>query len=280
MPKIKNSKRKAKAINNLTLMDDKFFRFFFKDNPEALEDVISACLGEEGLKVESMNTQDDIVNLYGHSISMDARVITKDGRHIDVEVQKGHFDETKPRSQYYLAALMFNSLESGSHFTDLDDVYVIFIMDKDYFRHGEEKYESDDIVLQPHSIRLETKGHLIFINGEADSESAIGKLMNDFRCKDSENMQYNRLRERMKNIKRPEVREKMQSELDKIYEEEFEERFKNGIAKAYEEGYAIGYKEGYAIGLTEIAKKLKSMGFPIEAISECTGLSISAVQAI
>ena len=60
----------------------------------------------------------------------------------------------------------------------------------------------------------------------------------------------------MKNIKRSEVREKMQSELDKIYEEEFEEKLKG------------------------IAKKLKSKGFPIEAISECTGLSISAVQAI
>ena len=89
-------------------------------------------------------------------------------------------------------------------------------------------------------------------------------------------------------ISRKQRKEIMQSELDKIYEEEFEERFKNGIAKAYEEGYAIGYKEGFAIGykegfaigLTEIAKKLKSMGFPIEAISECTGLSISAVQAI
>ena len=272
MPKIKNSKRKAKAINNLTLMDDKFFRFFFKDNPEALEDVISACLGEEGLKVESMNTQDDIVNLYGHSISMDARVITKDGRHIDVEVQKGHFDETKPRSQYYLAALMFNSLESGSHFTDLDDVYVIFIMDKDYFRHGEEKYESDDIVLQPHSIRLETKGHLIFINGEADSESAIGKLMNDFRCKDSENMQYNRLRERMKNIKRPEVREKMQSELDKIYEEEYEERLKEGIEE--------GVKEGIAEEIVKIAKKMISDGLSIELIAKYTGLSSGEIQAI
>ena len=277
---VKHSERKAKAINNLTLMDDKFFRFFFKDNPEALEDVISACLGEEGLKVERMNTQDDIVNLYGHSISMDARVITKDGRHIDVEVQKGHFDETKPRSQYYLAALMFNSLESGSHFTDLDDVYVIFIMDKDYFRHGEEKYESDDIVLQPHSIRLETKGHLIFINGEADSESAIGKLMNDFRCKDSENMQYNRLRERMKNIKRPEVIETMQSELDKIYEEEFEERLKEGIEEGVKKGIEERVKKGITEEIVKIAKKMISDGLSIELIAKYTGLSSGEIQAI
>ena len=52
----------------------------------------------------------------------------------------------------------------------------------------------------------------------------------------------------------------MQSELDKIYEEEYEERLEEEIVK--------------------IALNLKSKGFPIEAISECTGLSISAVQAI
>ena len=193
-----------------------------------------------------------------------------------MEVQKGHFSETKPRSQYYLAALMFNSLESGSQFTDLDDVYVIFIMDKDYFGQGEEKYESDDIVLQPHSIRLETKGHLIFINGEADSESAIGKLMNDFRCKDSENMQYNSLRERMENIKRPEVIEIMQSELDKIYEEEYEERLEKRFAMGREEGIATGRAEE----IVKIALNLKSMGLTIDQIAKATGLSSGEIQAI
>ena len=64
----------------------------------------------------------------------------------------------------------------------------------------------------------------------------------------------------------------MQSELDKIYEEEYEERLKEGIEE--------GVKEGIAEEIVKIALNLKSKGFPIEAISECTGLSISAVQAI
>ena len=72
----------------------------------------------------------------------------------------------------------------------------------------------------------------------------------------------------MKNIKRSEVIEKMQSELDKIYEEEYEERL--------EKRFSMGLSEASI----RIAKNLKSKGFPIEAISECTGLSISAVQAI
>ena len=60
----------------------------------------------------------------------------------------------------------------------------------------------------------------------------------------------------MKNIKRPEVIETMQSELDKIYEEEFEEKLKG------------------------IAKNLKSMGLSIEQIAKATGLSSGEIQAI
>ncbi|MBR1937730.1 MAG: hypothetical protein IJ836_02110, partial [Spirochaetales bacterium] len=75
-----------------------------------------------------------------------------------------------------------------------------------------------------------------------------------------ENMQYNRLRERMKNIKRPEVIETMQSELDKIYEEEYEERLKEASIK--------------------IAQKMMSDGLSIELISKYTGLSSGEIQAI
>ena len=60
----------------------------------------------------------------------------------------------------------------------------------------------------------------------------------------------------MKNIKRPEVIETMQSELDKIYEEEFEEKLKG------------------------IAKKMKSDGLSIDQIAKYTGLSSGEIQAI
>ena len=64
----------------------------------------------------------------------------------------------------------------------------------------------------------------------------------------------------MKNIKRPEVIETMQSELDKIYEEEYEERLEEEIVK--------------------IALNLKSMGLTIEQIAKATGLSSGEIQAI
>ncbi|MBR1938749.1 MAG: Rpn family recombination-promoting nuclease/putative transposase, partial [Spirochaetales bacterium] len=270
--------RKAKAINNLTLMDDKFFRFFFKDNPEALEDVISACLGEEGLKVERMNTQDDIVNLYGHSIIFDAKVITKDGRHIDVEVQNGHFDERlKCRMQYYRSALEFNSLERNVDYENMKDTYVIFILDNDPLEMGAEKYSTEDVVVfQPYNQSIKAKSHIVLINGKTNSDSAIGKLVKDFRCKDSENMQYNSLRERMKNIRKPEVIETMQSELDKIYEEEYEERLEKRFAMGREEGIATGREEEKSA----IVQKMKNVGIPIDLISRCTGLSSGEIQAI
>ena len=72
----------------------------------------------------------------------------------------------------------------------------------------------------------------------------------------------------------------MQSELDKIYEEEYKERLKEGIEEGVKKGIEEEVKKGIAEEIVKIALNLKSKGFPIEAISECTGLSISAVQAI
>ena len=284
------SERKTKAIDNLTLMDDNFFRFFFKENPECAEEVISACLGEEGLKVESMNTQDDIVNLYGHSVIFDAKVVTKDGRHIDVEVQKGDFDErVKSRVQFYRSALEFNSLVSNVEYEDMNDTYVIFILDNDPFEMGAERYCTEDaLTFQPYDQKIRSRSHIVLINGKTNSDSAIGKLVKDFRCKDSENMQYNRLRERMKNIKRSEVMETMQSELDKIYEEEYEERLEKRFAMGREEGIATGREEGVREGIatgreeekSAIVQKTKNDGIPIDLISRCTGLSSGEIQAI
>ena len=282
MPKIKNSKRKAKAINNLTLMDDKFFRFFFKDNPECAEEVISACLGEEGLKVERMNTQDDIINLYGHSVIFDAKVVTKDGRHIDVEVQKGDFDErVKSRVQFYRSALEFNSLVSNVEYEDMNDTYVIFILDNDPFEMGAERYCTEDaLTFQPYDQKIRSRSHIVLINGKTNSDSAIGKLVKDFRCKDAENMHYNSLRKRMENIRKPEVIETMQSELDKIYEEEYEERLKEGIEEGVKKGIEKEVKKGITEEIVKIALNLKSMGLTIEQIAKATGLSSGEIQAI
>ena len=84
----------------------------------------------------------------------------------------------------------------------------------------------------------------------------------------------------MKNIKRPEVIEIMQSELDKIYEEEYEER----LEKRFSMGREEGVREGIATGLSEasirIAKKMLSDGLSIDQIAKYTGLSSGEIQAI
>ena len=260
-----------KKVEEFTLMDDFFFGFFFEGNPGALEDVISTCLGEEGLKVESVTCQYEIKNLHAHSLTMDAKAVLRDGRRIDVEVQRSHFEEIEPRSQFYLSALMFNSLERSRKYKDMDDVYVIFIMDRDHFGLGAEKYSTGDIILEPY-CKMVTKGHLIFINGKTESDSAIGKLMNDFRCKNSENMQYNRLRERMEMLKNTEERMRLTESL--------REYFKKELDAGREDGIAEGLEKGREEEKSAIVQNMKNKGLTFETIAELTGIPLSKVQAL
>ena len=117
-----------------------------------------------------------------------------------------------------------------------------------------------------------TKGHLIFINGKTESDSAIGKLMNDFRCKNSENMQYNRLRERMEILKNTEERMRLTESLREYFKDELEA----GREQIREDGIAKGREEEKSA----IVQKMKNEGIPIDLISRCTGLSSSEIQAI
>ncbi|MBR1938320.1 MAG: hypothetical protein IJ836_05145, partial [Spirochaetales bacterium] len=121
-----------------------------------------------------------------------------------------------------------------------------------------------------------TKGHLIFINGKTESDSAIGKLMNDFRCKDSENMQYNRLRERMEMLKNTEERMRLTESLREYFKDELDAGREDGIAKGREEGRVEGREEEKSA----IVQKMKNEGLPIDLISRCTGLSSGEIQAI
>ena len=113
-----------------------------------------------------------------------------------------------------------------------------------------------------------TKGHLIFINGKTESDSAIGKLMNDFRCKNSENMQYNRLRERMEMLKNTEERMRLTESLREYFKDELEAGREDGIAKGREEEKSA------------IVQNMKNKGLPFETIAELTGIPLSKVQAL
>ena len=64
-------------------------------------------------------------------------------------------------------------------------------------------------------------------------------------------------------------------------------RFHNNLAKvdkrmmlkaAHEDGHKEGLEEGLMKGKAEIARKMKSIGRPVEEIAEITGLSVEEIE--
>lgn len=213
-----------------------------------------------------------------------------DRKHVDLEVQNGSFKEMKRRAKFYLGALVFNSLPKNEDYTNMPDSYFICILDKDYWKGGYEKYETLDNVAYKQSFPEvdENQCHIIYINGQADSETAIGYLMRDFRCTSYEDMHYNVLKERMRDIKSPEGRKEMYSKIREIFSEEIkqgvEQGIEQGIVQGREQGIVQGREQGIVQGREqyrdETIRKMKRKGLTNEQISNFTDIPLNIVQAI
>ena len=57
-------------------------------------------------------------------------------------------------------------------------------------------------------------------------------------------------------------------------------RYKEGMAEGEAKGMAKGMAEGEAKGKAEVARNLKQMGLPVEAIAQATGLTPEAIEAL
>ena len=57
-------------------------------------------------------------------------------------------------------------------------------------------------------------------------------------------------------------------------------RYKEGLAEGEAKGMAKGMAEGKTEGKTEVARNLKQMGLPVEAIAQATGLTPEAIEAL
>ena len=104
------------------------------------------------------------------------------------------------------------NLHPGDDFSDLPEIYVIFITERDTVGDGRPvhhySYRDDDVdaddeetARNPHKV-MNGRTHIIYVNGAyKDDESAIGKLMHDFRCDNADEMFYSELAERTRYLK-------------------------------------------------------------------------------
>lgn len=117
-----------------------------------------------------------------------------DGRPLNVEVQNENEGADPKRARYNSSLLDANTLKKSEDYDKLPESYVIFITRDDVLKGDRLIYHMDRVVAET-GKPFGDESHIIYVNGAYSDESPLGKLMQDFRCKNPDDMYYKLLAE-------------------------------------------------------------------------------------
>ncbi|MFR7590350.1 MAG: PD-(D/E)XK nuclease family transposase [Longibaculum sp.] len=230
--------RYLEAIENFTLMDDTFMRVVFKDKDcvQLLLDTIF----KEHIDIALFETQYDLTNLYGRSLRVDILVETMDGRFINIDVQNDKEGAHPRRLLFHESLIDANVSEPNDNWKEMSHISVVFICKSDVLGSNEPIYYLHTTCDQT-GERIENKSEMIYVNGEIQDSSPLGRLMHDFHCMKAEDMYYEVLRKRVKYFKESKGgKRKMCKIMDDIVKQEKMESERIGEAKGRLEGKMEG----------------------------------------
>ena len=277
MPEKKNFEKYAKLLNPI---DDLMF-CKMAEHKEFCEEILRVILEDEGLTVVEAIPQWQGKNLSGRSVVLDAKCVSGDGRHINIEVQKANDDNHLKRVRYNAAVLTTNISETGSKFEFIPDVCIVFISKFDMFDGGLPLYHIDKVVRETGQV-IDDGLTEIFVNTVNYDGSKPSRLMKLFTENDAySNDEFPVTSELKSRLKSTEGGSRAMNEiLEKLISDEKRESEKRGR----EEGIMLGKEEGMMLGKEEgakmIAKTMIEEGLPTELIMRYTGLSEEAVAAL
>ncbi len=256
-----NQNQYLEKIKQLRLMDDTFFNSCFDGNIPCMEVVLRAVMGNDHLHVTEVFTQQNAPNLYGRSVRFDA--LATDGVAIyNVEIQRSDEGAIPRRARYNSSMIDARTVSKGTEFPDLPETYVIFITEHDIWKRGKPLYKVRR-TFEDTANAFDDGTHILYVNGECQSESPLGRLMHDFFCTNPNDMYSEVLAERARFFKED---EKGVTAMCRVMEE------------LYNEGVAEGTMQGEVRGAeTERLKNIKSliqrMGISAEAAMDALSIA-------
>ena len=253
--------RYLEKIKQLRLMDDTFFNSCFDGNIPCMEVVLRAVLGNDRLRVTEVITQQSVPNLYGRAVRFDA--LATDGETIyDVEIQRSDEGAIPRRARFNSSMIDSREVSKGTLFPDLPEIYVIFITEHDVWKRGKPLYTVRRTFEDTEEV-FNDGTHILYVNGECQSESPLGRLMHDFFYSDPNDMYSDVLAERVRFFKED---EKGVAAMCNVMKEIYDDGFASGEAQGEARGEVRGEIRGAE---TERIKSIKnlisSLGITAEA---------------
>lgn len=252
---------KAKLLERLCLMDDRFMTVCFEGSIPCTELVLQIILNKPDLTVISVNTQVFMANLLNRSVQLDILAVDSEGRKYNIEIQRSDKGAGKRRARLNCSLIDAKFTETGTDPDELPETFVIFITEYDVLGKGLPLYRVERCILDCGEL-FNDGTHILYVNGSWRDDSPLGRLMHDFSCTDAEKMYYTELAERMRFFKESkEGFESMSSVFDEIREE--------------------GWRKGSQETAISIAKKLLAANaLPVLQIAEFSGLPLEQVQKL
>ena len=261
-----------KRIRAMRLFDDEFMSLVFNGDIEATQLLIRILLNRNDLVVTKSITQIQKTNLFGKSVKLD--VVAEDifKTEYNIEIQRAGSGAGARRIRYHQAMLDSHTLNKGGKFTDFPNLFIIFILEQDYFGKGNPVYR----VIKTLDIKDEYGNYLLFdddcnimyVNGEYRGDNPLGKLMHDFSTTNADEMYFKELADKMRFFKQDEEGVQMAS---RIIEEYGDERAAEALKQGIQQGLQQKAEENAIKMLQDnlsTDKTAQYSGLPLEKILE------------
>ena len=164
------------------------------------EFLLQIILLRHDLKVQSVQGQYDIKNLQGRSIRLDILAVDSNNRIYNIEIQRSDRGADAKRARYNSSLIDANITEAGDKYDALTETYVIFITENDVLKAGLPIYHVDRTIRETGTF-FNDQAHIVYVNSQIKDETALGKLMHDFFCTNSKDMNYSILAQRVRYFK-------------------------------------------------------------------------------
>lgn len=189
-------------VDNLTLFDDDLMSIVFDGNIPATELLLKIILERNDIKVISVVGQKELKNpiVGGRNIRLDILAEDGQGEQFNVEVQRKNSGADERRARFHSSMIDSRMLKKSQEFTELNDSYVIMIIQNDYFGNGLPVYTISRHI-EERNIPFKDGSHIVYVNGSYRGNSPIGMLMHDFECKKSKDMYHKELADSVRHFK-------------------------------------------------------------------------------
>lgn len=143
---------------------DNFIFCKVMQNEEICKEMIKILLDIDVEKIEYLQTEKSIENLYdARGIRMD--VFVKDSNRVfDLEMQTGNYSDMFLRARYYQSVVDMSIVPRRTKFKDLKESYIVFICKNDPFGVGLPKYTRKTFFAETDSLSYNDKSHIVFYN--------------------------------------------------------------------------------------------------------------------